>query len=38
MAAMRDDGEESSGDPADAVTEVEQADGETAEDDGEVEP
>jgi len=33
-----DEGEEARGDLADAVAEVEQADGQTAEDDGEVEP
>ena len=34
----RDEGEQSGADAADAVTEVEQADGEAAEDDGEVQP
>lgn len=33
-----DDGEQTGGDAADAVTEVQQADGETAQDDGEVQP
>lgn len=33
-----DDGEEGGGDAADAVAEVEEADGEAAQDDGEVEP
>jgi hypothetical protein len=33
-----DDGEEGGGDTADAITEIEEPDGETAQDDGEVEP
>ena len=33
-----DDGEEAGGDAANAVTEVEETDGQTAQDDGEVEP
>lgn len=36
--AHGDDGEEGGGDATDTVTEVEEADGETAQDDGEVEP
>lgn len=36
--AHGDDGEESCGDTTDTVAEVQQADGETAEDDGEVQP
>lgn len=36
--AHSDDGEEGGGDATDTVTEVEEADGETAQDDGKVEP
>lgn len=36
--AHGDEGEEAGGDATDGVAEVEEADGETAEDDGEVEP